>query len=154
MHRLLILIILAGCAHKAETRDEPRATELPPVAEAPTEIASEAPARAPGTVSRAEVDAVLARSPGVLLAEVEPEPRFVSGRFHGWRLTRFFPRDARFSTVDLKAGDVVTKINGRSVEKPEQLMQVWNSLKTAGELTLDVERNGAPRTLRWTIVAP
>ena len=41
----------------------------------------------------------------------------------------------------------------RAIERPDELMKVWESLRTAAELVVDLERDGAPHTLRWTITA-
>jgi type II secretory pathway component PulC len=109
------------------------------------------PAAAPGTIPRTELAKVLDASPGLFLQHVQTEPRFAHGRFHGWRLVSFYPGDARFSGIALQAGDVVTRVNGKSIEQPDQFMAVWTELRTSKELVVDVERAGAPRTLRWTI---
>ena len=105
----------------------------------------------PGAIPRAELARVLDASPGYFLQHVETEPRFTHGRFHGWRLVSFFPGDTRFAGVDLQAGDVVTRVNGKPIEQPDQFMAVWTELRTSRELVVDVERAGAARTLRWTI---
>ncbi len=105
----------------------------------------------PGTIARTELARVLDASPGLFLQHVQTEPRFAHGRFHGWRVVSFFPGDARFAGVDLQAGDVVTRVNGKPIEQPDQFMAVWTELRTSRELVVDVERAGAARTLRWTI---
>src|SRR5438067_1322839 len=102
----------------------------------------------PAVIPRAELVRVLDAGPGAFLQHVDTQPRFVAGRFHGWRLVTFFPGDARFAAGPLRAGDVVTRVNGRVLERPEQLMQVWQALRSGKELTVEVERSGAPRTLR------
>ena len=108
-------------------------------------------ASAPGAIPRAELTKVLDKSPGYFLQQVQTEPRFNHGRFHGWRLVSFFPGDARFAGVDLQAGDVVTRINGKAIEQPDQFMTVWTEMRTSKELVVETERDGAARTLRWTI---
>ena len=105
----------------------------------------------PHAIRRAELAKVLDASPGYFLQHVQTEPRFAHGRFHGWRVVSFFPGDTRFAGVDLQAGDVVTRVNGKPIEQPDQFMTVWTELRTSKELVVDVERAGAPRTLRWTI---
>jgi type II secretory pathway component PulC len=112
---------------------------------------SELTPSAPGSIRRAELAKVLDASPGLFLQHVQTEPRFANGRFHGWRVVSFFPGDTRFAGVDLQAGDVVTRVNGKPIEQPDQFMAVWTELRTGKELVVDVERGGAPRTLRWTI---
>ncbi len=105
----------------------------------------------PGAIPRAELARVLDESPGYFLQHVQTEPRFTHGRFHGWRLVSFFPGDARFAGIALQAGDVITRVNGKPIEQPDQFMAVWTELRTSRELVVDVERAGAARTLRWTI---
>jgi type II secretory pathway component PulC len=95
---------------------------------------------------------VLDAAPGRFLAHVDSEPVFRGNRFYGWRLVAFFPGDPRFAGVDLRPGDVVVKVNGRTFERPEELMEVWQSLRAARELVVDAERDGRSRTLRWPIV--
>jgi len=104
-----------------------------------------------GAIPRAELAKVLDASPGYFLQHVQTEPRFTRGRFHGWRLVSFFPGDARFAGIDLQAGDVITRVNGKPIEQPDQFMAVWTELRTSNELVVDVERAGAPHRLRWTI---
>ena len=106
---------------------------------------------APGAIPRTELARVLDESPGYFLQHVQTEPRFTHGRFVGWRLVSFFPGDARFAGVDLQAGDVITRVNGKPIEQPDQFMAVWTELRTSKELVVDVERAGAARRLRWTI---
>jgi type II secretory pathway component PulC len=103
-------------------------------------------------ILRAELTRVLDGAPGRFLARIDSEPRFRDGRFHGWRLRAFFPGDPRFARVDLRPGDVVVRVNGQRLERPDDLFAVWTALRTARELVVELERDGAPRTLRWTIV--
>ena len=131
-------------AHTDPDRDNPSSKKKQPSSE-------RAPSTTPGAIPRAELAKVLDASPGYFLQHVQTEPRFAHGRFAGWRVVSFFPGDARFAGIDLQAGDVVTRINGKPIEKPEQFMTVWTELRTSKELVVDVERAGAARKLRWTI---
>jgi type II secretory pathway component PulC len=153
---LLCAFLLAGCAtHGTEGRaldektelEKAKATQPPP----PDEPAIRKTSGTPGVITRAELDQVLNGSPGAFLQNVDSEARFQGGKFAGWKLNTFFPGDPRFAGVDLHAGDVVKRVNGSTVERPEQLMQVWQELKSSKELVVDIERDGRPRTLRWTI---
>lgn len=157
----LAAIVFVGCATQAPSQKqasappakEPLAATSPAVAvAAAAPPAPAAPPTASGVISRRELDAVLSQSPGYFLQHVDTRPHFRNGHFLGWRLVAFFPGDARFAGVDLQAGDVVTRINGRPIEQPDQFMTVWTALRSANELAVDVERDGTPRTLRWQIV--
>ena len=160
---MLLVALVAGCASQtaerkgAEASDD-RGVHAPAAsAIAPPTVADGAVGRRDGdpaaghTIARSRLAEVLDASPGYFLQHVQTEPRFDRGRFRGWRVVSFFPGDDRFAGVDLQAGDVVTRVNGKPIEEPDQFMRVWTELRSSPELTVDVERNGAPRTLRWTI---
>jgi type II secretory pathway component PulC len=156
MRTALLLALLSGCAashpdekpldEKTELQ-QAQAAQPPP----PYDPAIRRDSGTPGVIARADLDKVLAESPGAFLQHVDSEPKFAGGHFTGWKLVAFFPGDERFAGVDLRAGDVVKSVNGNPVERPEQLMQVWQELKTSKELVVDLERDGRPRRLRWTI---
>jgi type II secretory pathway component PulC len=130
-------------AHTDPDRDNPSSKKKP--------TSEAAPPATPGAIRHIELAKVLDASPGTFLQHVQTEPRFAHGRFHGWRVVSFYPGDARFAGVDLQAGDVVTRVNGKPIEQPDQFMAVWTELRTSKELIVDVERAGAARILRWTI---
>jgi type II secretory pathway component PulC len=54
--------------------------------------------------------------------------------------------------VDLRAGDVVTHINGFPIEHPEEALEAFKSLDVASELRVEYEREGVPHELRYAIV--
>ena len=157
----LLFALAAGCATTgnaaggsspppAETSLlEPPATAerepLPPVQTPAAPIAA-------GTIPRVELERFLAQPPGLFLSRVETSAHFRGRRFRGWRIHAFFSGDPRFAAVDLRAGDVVTRVNGRSVEHPEQFLEVWRGARARRDLTVDVLRGEAPRTLSWQIV--
>ena len=127
-----------------------------PESPAPASVPTSAPAsqRGPtGVITRVDLRAFLNRGMQPLIANVvlDRYPRLTSKRFRGWRVIEFFPADARFRDVDLKPGDVVVRVNGRSIERPEQWDAVWTGLKTAKELVVETQRKGQERTLRWRI---
>jgi type II secretion system protein C len=155
---VLCALLLSGCATAKPAPDgehlldEKKELASPAAAPAPTTMTpGAAPAAAPGVISRAQLDEVLSASPGAFLQHVDSAPRFRGGRFAGWRLVAFFPGDSRFRDIDLRAGDVVLRVNGSTVERPEELMRLWQELRSAHELVIDIERDGQPRRLRWTI---
>ncbi|MCS6911975.1 MAG: hypothetical protein RMK29_01260 [Myxococcales bacterium] len=105
-----------------------------------------------GTILRAELLRILDQSPALFLRQVDSEPRFEGGRFRGWYIHSFFPGDPRFVGIDLMRGDVVTRINGQPIEMPEQFIAVWEKLRQARELRVELLRNGQPHVARWAIV--
>ncbi|CAA0109526.1 Type II secretion system protein C [Halioglobus japonicus] len=54
---------------------------------------------------------------------------------------------SQFAQLGFEAGDVVTGINGVSLDNPANTMVLYNSLRTAGEVVFELERGGEPLTL-------
>lgn len=80
--------------------------------------------------------------------ELDDNPVFRGGKFHGFRI-----REIRGPwNVDLRAGDVVTRVNDMPIERPEQADAVLRSLEKAKALRVDYERGGQPKTLELPIV--
>lgn len=140
----LPLILVAACGG---AKSEPVVPAAVPVAAPPP---PSAPAVPPGTVSRGAVRETIRQGLGVFLQNVTVEdwPAMKDGKFHGFKLKAVRADWA----VDLKPGDVVTRINGMPIERPEQADAALRSLETAKTLRVDLERDGAPRVLELPIV--
>jgi hypothetical protein len=105
-----------------------------------------------GVISRDELVPVLDGGLGRFLQNVETEPAFHKGSFVGFRIVSLFPGEPAFASLDLRPGDTVTRINGKSIERPEQAAAVWEDLRTASNLVVDYRRGGEQHALRFTIV--
>lgn len=144
---LFAVFLVVGCGNKAA---EPPATpaDMRPAA-ATNNIAPDAPVSS--SLKRSDVRATVKGGVGMLLQRVVVDtdaPVFRSGKFLGFRITSV-PREWG---MDLKPGDVVTRVNGFSVERPESAYEALQSLEVASELRVDYERNGEPRSMRYSIV--
>jgi type II secretory pathway component PulC len=99
---------------------------------------------------RAALDELLAKGPAYVLALVQIDAAKIGGKFSGFRIVSFRTELPAF--LDLRPGDVVTRVNGLPIERPEQFFAVYEALKTATELKFDVLRDDAPKTLAYPIV--
>ena len=136
----LLALTLAACGEAVAPR--PAATPpAPPAATAPA-----APATATGHLRRGEVDQILVQQgpPWVLRRVLSEEVIRRDGKFTGWRLVGL-PDDWR--GIDLKPGDVVTRVNGLPVETPDEAWEAWKSVARAPELKIALTRDGAAREL-------
>ncbi|HEY3233220.1 MAG TPA: hypothetical protein VGJ84_00800 [Polyangiaceae bacterium] len=88
---------------------------------------------------------------GRFLQRVEVEPNFRAGAFEGFRILRLKP-EPWWQGVDLKPGDVVTRVNGIVIEKPTDAYAALESLRTADRLSVAYLRAGAPRELSYRII--
>jgi S1-C subfamily serine protease len=99
----------------------------------------------PGVLRRASlvrlIDAGLPR----WLQGVEGDRKLANHRFQGWLVKSLYPGDPCYQDLELRQGDVVQKINGKSVEKPEQAFEVAESLRIAPAIVVDYLRDGKAR---------
>jgi hypothetical protein len=128
----------------------PSAPEKPRLAPAP----AVAPASlADHSLRRSVVRDVVSQGLGMFLRRLDLDDRPVrlEGKFHGFRIAAL--RDPQFwGGVDLKAGDVVTSVNGFPIERPEQAQTAFDSLQVASELRVAYDRDGQARELVYAIV--
>lgn len=136
---LALAAALAGCGAPRPRPAEGAAKSPPPAGAAAANRTAP-----PGQLARGLVEDVLAQGPPWILRRVPVEEVLRGGNFIGWKILSL-PAD--WSGIDLKVGDVVTKVNGIVVEKPDELFDVWRGLVTAKELRVAYERDGAGREL-------
>jgi hypothetical protein len=157
MRRFMLLVALSACAG-APRRDDVKESDLSyldsdrPFADAPK--AGAAPRPVPmveGDLARSDVIEALAAGPADVLGAFDVRPEVRLGKFHGWEIAHEADPSSRFAGVDLRAGDVVLNVNGRSIEKPQEFYAVWQELRVAPELVIAVERGGVRRELHFHI---
>jgi type II secretory pathway component PulC len=107
---------------------------------------------AANAIRRSAVQDALSAGPGAFLQRltVDEHPVFLGGKFHGFRIAAL--RGDAWTGIDLRPGDVVTRVNGFSIEHPEDAAEAFYSLRVASELRVEYEREGEPRELRFGIV--
>lgn len=120
----------------------------------PREFAASAPVSARRTANRVRqtssdsqsIQAMVSRNLTKLSDVIRPTPYFVNGQQSGYRV---YPgRDRQqFSALGLRPGDLIKDIDGQSLSDPTQAMQIFQSLGTADQVTVTVERNGQPETI-------
>ena len=99
-----------------------------------------------GIILRGELRQVLSAGAQAFVQRVRIRPAFRHGQFFGWRVIGYD------GPGQVQAGDIVRRVNGRSIERPEQWMEAWNGLARSSELRVDVVRRGRPLVLLWPIV--
>jgi hypothetical protein len=103
----------------------------------------------PGILKRSALVRLLDAGLPRWLQGVEGDRALANHRFQGWLVKSLHPGDPCYKEVDLRPGDVVQKVNGKSIEKPEQAFDVAESLRSAPALVVDYLRDG--RTGRLSI---
>ena len=99
---------------------------------------------------RAALDELLAKGPAYVLAMVQIDSAKKDGKFVGFQIVSF--RADLPAYLDLRPGDVVTRVNDLPIERPEQFFAVFEALKTATAVKFDLLRDGAPQAILVPIV--
>ncbi len=145
---------LAACggASASVTARSAVSSKTTPPAAAPASPSPSPTALPDHALRRTAVMATLNGGLGLFLQKVmlDDQPVMKSGRFYGFRVTAL--QDPPFwSGVDLRPGDVVTRVNGMPIEHPEEALEAFRSLGVASELRVAYERDGQARELRYAI---
>lgn len=142
------VVLATGCG---ASTSQPKAANTAPSSQTDA-IAERAPSppRPITSLKRADVKATIAQGLGAFLQNVTVEdwPIMHGGKFYGFKIRTI---NARWG-VDLKPGDVVTRINGFVPERPEEADAALRSLESAPALKVDFERDGKAKTLELPIV--
>lgn len=140
----LSLLALA-CGESAPPKSP--SSEVPSTA--PTTTAAAAPVTTT-SLKRSGVKRTIAKGLGYFLQEVAVEdyPVMTGGKFHGFKIKAITGDWG----VDLRPGDVVTRVNGMSIEHPEDADAALRSLEKAKSLKVDFDRDGKPLSLELPIV--
>lgn len=107
----------------------------------------------PFLIKRADLEAALDAGPSWFIQQVAVEAVVVGGRFRGFMLMSAFPNSYGDtpSWLPIQPGDIVQRVNGHRIERPDQFMKVWNDLATREELTVRVVRRNKPLLITWRI---
>jgi hypothetical protein len=143
--RLILGACLSLCAALAGCGGKPAPVSA--AAAPPPPSASAKPSKRdvpPGQLAREDVESVLLRGPAWLLRRVPMEEVIRAGAFIGWKILAL---PESWTHVELKPGDVVTKVNGATLERPDDFFAAWRNLVSASELRVAYEREGAAREL-------
>lgn len=149
-----ILILLCACgapAPQTETAESQTLAENPDGSQQKSQKTETAPATPAPIVdiTRTELDDVIKKGPANILAMVQTDSIMRNGKFVGFRIVSF--RTEALTILGIQPEDIVRRINGLPIERPEQFLKVFEQLKTAKELTFTVVRDSKELTLKTPI---
>jgi general secretion pathway protein C len=100
--------------------------------------------RFPGV--EADVEEFVAQNTAGFLEVVRPQPFMPNGQLKGYRIYPG-PNRQQFAALGLRAGDLITEINGVVLNNPAQGTEVFRSLGGATQVTVTLERDGQPQVM-------
>ena len=104
------------------------------------------------TMPKSALKAILKRGPQRLIASVRVQPHSAKGRFLGFKLVGHTASSPLASSETIAVGDVILTVNGLAVERPDQFMRAWESIRAAKSLSIRVLRGDKKIRYRWTLV--
>src|SRR5207249_643681 len=87
---------------------------------------------------------------GRLATRIHIVPSFKNGVCTGFKLFSIVP-DSLFAQVGLQNGDVIRRINGYELNSPEKALEIYQRLRDATRIELEIERGGEPLRLSYSI---
>lgn len=145
----ILVLFAAACGGSKPPPSAPHAasTETKPAEPSNAPASPKAPIT---SLKRSAVKETIAQGLGAFLQNVTVEdwPVMHDGKFHGFKIRSI---NADWG-VDLRPGDVVTRVNGIVPEHPEEADAALRSLEKAAALKVDFERDGKAKTLELPIV--
>jgi len=107
----------------------------------------------PPPVAAANNEAMLERmrklvneDPGVIGQVLRPQPVFAGGKMRGFRIYPGSNRQA-FARMGLRAGDLVTAINGTPLDDKDRAQEILSTLNSSTDARISVTRNGRQQEL-------
>ena len=113
----------------------------------PRQVASGAPPPTSNMLNNAEppvaerMRKLITEQPSLLADVMRPQPVFANGKQTGFRVYPGRNRQA-FVRLGLRAGDLVTAINGTPLDDPEHGQEIFRTLGSSPEAHVTVTRNG------------
>jgi type II secretion system protein C len=79
-------------------------------------------------------------------------PFFEGGKIAGFKLAQTVANSA-FDKIGLKSGDVIRSVNGYDISSPDKMLEVFNKLRDARNISVDIQRGdkGPKQTMQYTI---
>ncbi|MFI4890861.1 MAG: type II secretion system protein GspC [Steroidobacterales bacterium] len=143
LHSVYLEHVILDRAGVLETLVLPR--QLPPARPAITR--SNAPPRAVENLRR-----MVQQDPAILTQVMRAVPSYDGnvGKLRGFRIYPGINRTA-FANLGLRPGDLVTAINGATLDDPQRGQEIMNTIETADRATLTIERGGKSQELTLNV---
>lgn len=106
----------------------------------------------PKHVTRAQLNALMARGPAYVLSQVTVKPFKESNAFQGFEIKALSDRAKEVVSSSLQVGDVITHLNGVRLQKPKDYLNAWKLLHDVQEVRLDYVRAKQPSYWVWRVL--
>jgi general secretion pathway protein C len=100
------------------------------------------------TIKRSDINESLKDLNG-LISQASIQPHYTDGEADGLAVTGI-KAGSIFRKMGLRNGDIVKGVNDNEIKSPEDLINMYNDLKSAPDISLQVMRRGRERSLNYS----
>ena len=101
------------------------------------------------TVRKTDIDDAF-KNMGQMMTQVRIKPYFSAGKPDGFMISRI-KRGSMFNKMGLKNGDVIQGVNDQPMVSADDMLELYRSLKTGSEITLNIKRRGKQERLKYIV---
>ncbi len=84
------------------------------------------------------------------MTQARVKPFLQAGRPSGFTIGEI-QRGSLIEKAGIQNNDIIKKVNGRPINKPEEIFQAYSQLQRDGSIEIEIERNGRVEALRYEI---
>ncbi|HUU03329.1 MAG TPA: type II secretion system protein GspC [Myxococcota bacterium] len=101
------------------------------------------------TIDRSEIDKTLSNLNNIAM-QARIVPSFKNGEANGFKLFAIRPGSV-YSKLGIQNGDIIHKINGYAINSPDKALEIYQKLKSASSVDIEVTRRGTSKKLSYKI---
>jgi len=100
-------------------------------------------------IKRSQIEGAV-QNPNQLLQEIKIRPHFEKGKLDGLTITAIKPNSI-FRKMGLVSGDILTNVDGEKIESMNDALKLYETIKSASAVKLDIKRRGQMQTINYNI---
>ena len=101
------------------------------------------------SIERGEIDKTLSNLNSIAM-QARIVPSFKNGEANGFKLFAIRP-GSLYSKIGIQNGDIIHKINGFSMNSPDKALEVYQKLKSARSIDVELTRRGRDEKMTYNI---
>jgi general secretion pathway protein C len=101
------------------------------------------------SIERAEIDKTLSNLNSIAM-QARIVPSFKNGEANGFKLFAIRP-GSLYRKIGIQNGDIIHKINGFSMNSPDKALEVYQKLKSARSIDVEITRRGRNEKMTYNI---
>ena len=98
-------------------------------------------------VRKAEIDEAL-KDMGKILTQARIRPYFSAGKSDGFIINRI-KKGSIFQKMGMQNGDIIQGVDGQPIRSPDEMLKLYNGLKSGSAINLNIKRKGEEQNLEY-----